>query len=37
MLGAKPRPVGHSIATGTLFGAGLFVLLFALLVFIAPV
>jgi hypothetical protein len=37
MIGAKLRPVGRSIVAGTLLGAGVFVLLFVLVVFIAPV
>jgi hypothetical protein len=37
MVSATTRPIGHSIVVGALLGAGLFVLLFGLLVFIAPI
>jgi hypothetical protein len=37
MLGAKSRFVGRSVLTGTLLGAGAFVLLLAVLVFTAPI
>jgi hypothetical protein len=37
IFGPKTRQFGGSIVIGTLLGGGLFVLLFGLLVFIAPV
>jgi hypothetical protein len=36
-LGKKPRPIGRGVVAGTLVGSGAFVLLFGLLVLIAPV